>query len=139
MAKLPWLSALLLFLSYLGFGAFLHSLHSADLVWWLAAAYAVVAAASLTIVWKPIRNVFMLGFKSDVGYTILALVSASLAVAIVAWIWIFVYFLVTLAASLLLRVELLVRNSGNSLAFVIIVLISLAGLGVSRFAPVSLP
>ena len=133
MRKLPWLSSLLLLLAYMGFGAFLHSRHSSDLIWWLALAYAVVEAACLTILWKPLRNFFLLGFQSDLGYTVMALVIASFAVVVVAWIQIFIYFLVMLAAALLLRVDLLVRDTRNSFAFVIIILLSLLGLGLSRF------
>ena len=132
MKKLPWLSALLLLLAYMGFGAFLHARHSPDIIWWLALAYAVIEAAILTIMWKPLRNFFLLGFQSDVGYTIMALVIASFAVVVVSWIQIFVYFLVMLAAALLLRVELLVRDIGNSLSFVTILFLSVIGLGLSR-------
>lgn len=134
MKKLPWLSSLLLLLAFMGFGAFLHSRHSSDLIWGLALAYALVESALLTIMWKPLRNFFLLGFQSDVGYTVMALVIASLAVVVVSWIQIFVYFLVMLAAALLLRVELLIRDIGNSLAFVTILLLSILGLGLSRIA-----
>ncbi|MEM8610985.1 MAG: hypothetical protein AAGF93_03125 [Cyanobacteria bacterium P01_H01_bin.105] len=132
MKQLPWLSSLLLLLAYMGFGAFLHSRHSSDLLWWLAIGYAVLESALLTIVWKPLRNFFLLGFQSDAGYTVMALVIASLAVVFVSWIQIFAYFLVMLAAALLLRVELLIRDVGNSLAFVTILVLSLVGLGLSR-------
>lgn len=143
MKQLPWLSSLLLILAYMGFGALLHSRHSPDLFWWLAIGYAVLESALLTIVWQPLRNFLLLGFQSDAGYTVMALMSASLAVVFVAWIQIFIYFLVMLAAALLLRVELLIRNVGNSLAFIIILVLSLAGLGLSRlttaliFAPMA--
>lgn len=132
MKKLPWLSSLLLLLAYMGFGAFLHSRHSSDFIWWLALGHAVIEAALLTVMWKPLRNFFLLGFQSDVGYTIMALVMASLAVVVVSWMQIFIYFLVMLAAALLLRVELLTRDIGNSLAFVTILVLSLMGLGLSR-------
>lgn len=132
MKKWPWLSLLLLLLAHMGFGAFLHSRHSVDFIWWLAVAYAVIEAALLTILWKPLRNFLMLGFQSDVGYTVMALVTASLAVVLVSWIHIFIYFFVMLAAALLLRVELLIRNVGSGLAFVTILLVSLMGVGLSR-------
>ncbi|MBT9314179.1 hypothetical protein [Leptothoe spongobia] len=132
MKNLPWLSSLLLLLAYMGFGAFLHSRHSSDLIWGFALVYAVFEAALLTIMWKPLRDFFLLGFQSDVGYTVMALVVASLAVVVVSWIQIFIYFLVMLAAALLLRVDLLIRDTGNSLAFVTILCLSLMGLGLSR-------
>ena len=68
MKKWPWLSLLLLLLAHMGFGAFLHSRHSVDFIWWLAVAYAVIEAAVLTILWKPLRNFLMLGFQSDHGF-----------------------------------------------------------------------
>ncbi len=132
MRKLPWLSSLLLLLAYMGFGAFLHARHSSDFIWWLALGYAVIESAFLTIIWQPLRNFFLLGFQSDFGYTVMALIIASLAVVVVSWIQIFIYFLVMLAASLLLRVELLIRDVGNSLAFVTILILSAMGLGLSR-------
>ncbi len=132
MKKLPWLSSLLLLLAFMGFGAFLHSRHSPDFIWWLALGYAVLESALLTIIWRPLRNFFLMGFKSDLGYTVMALMLASLAVVIVSWIQIFIYFLVMLAAALLLRVELLIRDVGNSFAFVTILSLSLIGLGLSR-------
>ena len=134
MKKLPWLSSMLLLLAFMGFGAFLHSRDSSDVVWWLALGYAVIESALLTIVWKPLRDFFLLGFKSDLGYTVMALVIASLAVVVVSQIQIFGYFLVTLAAALLLRVELLIRNIGNGLAFVLLLLLSMMGLFLSRIA-----
>ena len=123
---------MLLLLAFMGFGAFLHSRHSSDFLWWLALGYAFLESALLTIVWKPMRNVFLLGFQSDLGYTVMALVIASLAVVVVSWIQIFGYFLVMLAAALLLRVELLIRDIGNSSAFVILLLLSAMGLFISR-------
>lgn len=134
MQKLPWLSALLLLLAYMGFGAFLHSRHSSDLIWALGLCHAIAEAALLTIMWKPLRNFFLLGFQSDVGYTVMALVMASLAVVVVSWIQIFIYFLVMLAAALLVRVELLIRDVGNGFSFVIILALSIGGLGLSRLA-----
>lgn len=134
MKQLPWLSAILLLLAYMGFGAFLHSQNSTNLLWWLGIGHATLEAACLTIIWKPLRNFFLLGFQSDLGYTVMALAIASLAVVITSWIQIFIYFLVMLAASLLIRVELLIRNTNNIVAFITILAISVAGLGLSRLA-----
>ncbi|MEO0458518.1 MAG: hypothetical protein AAF152_18325 [Cyanobacteria bacterium P01_A01_bin.114] len=131
MSSFPWLSSLLLLLSYLGFGAFLHHQSSPDLIWILAISHAFVEAAFLSVAWKPVRNVFLLGFKSDVGYSIMALAIASLSVVIVVWIQIFAYFLAMLAASLLLRVDLLTRDVSNLWSFLTLTLISAAGLALS--------
>ncbi|MEM9908534.1 MAG: hypothetical protein AAF921_26330 [Cyanobacteria bacterium P01_D01_bin.44] len=131
MFSFPWLSSLLLLLSYLGFGALLHHHSSPELIWMLAISHALIESAFLSVAWKPVRNVFLMGFKSDMGYSIMALLLASLAVVIVVWIQIFAYFLVMLAASLLLRVDLLTRDIGNLMSFLTLVLISVAGLALS--------
>lgn len=131
MFSFPWLSSLLLLLSYLGFGTFLHHHNSSELIWMFAISHALLEAAFLSVAWKPVRGLFLMGFKSDVGYSIMALALASLAVVIVVWIQIFAYFLVMLAASLLLRVDLLTRDISNLLSFLTLSLIAFAGLALS--------
>ena len=133
MLKLPWLSMALVMLANIAFAAWLEqqdwNLGQFN-IWYGAIAYAAIQAALISIGWRPTRSVFLQGFKSDFGYSVLALLSASLAVVIVVWIQTVSYFLVMLAAALLFRVELLTRNIGNFLAFIAITLFSWAGLGL---------
>ncbi|MEL6136426.1 MAG: hypothetical protein AAFR42_03305 [Cyanobacteria bacterium J06628_6] len=138
MFKLPWLSALLLILACVAFSAWLTRQGSDLSGWYSAIAYTIVQAACLSIGWKPVRRLFLLGFKSDVGYSIMALFSASLAVVIVVWIQTVSYFLVMLAAALLLRVDLLTRDIGNLLSFMVLTLISWLGLGLGWFVMMSM-
>ncbi|MEO0541070.1 MAG: hypothetical protein AAFZ80_09430 [Cyanobacteria bacterium P01_A01_bin.105] len=128
MLKLPWLSMVLVMSAYVAFAVWL--MGYGDQAWYGAIAYAVGQAALLSIAWQPARRIFLLGFQSDVGYSIMALLSASLAVVIVVWIQTVSYFLVMLAAALLLRVELLTRDVGNVLSFIVITLFSWMGLAL---------
>ena len=83
------------------------------------------------MVWKPVRIFLLLGFQSDVGYAFMALAGASFAVVIVVWSRISSYFLVMLAAALLLRIELFTRRLGSLLSFIAMVIISLMGLALT--------
>lgn len=127
----PWLSAFLLLLSYTAFGGFLHHRGSSELTWLLALLLTAVEASVFSIAWKSARDLLLMGFYSDVGYAAMALIGASLAVVILAWIQISAYFLVMAAAGLLMRVDLLTRSISNLQSFFIIWLISLAGLGLT--------
>jgi hypothetical protein len=131
MLAFPWLSACLFLLANVAFGAFLHDSHASPPFWLLAGLYIAIQAAALSVAWKPVRNFFLLGFKSDLGYAVMALGGASLAVIVLVWLQTFIYFLVMLAAALLLRIDLLARNLSHLLCFVIMVLLSLLGLGLS--------
>ena len=73
----------------------------------------------------------MIGFNSDVGYSLTALLAASLAVVIVAWVNITSYFLVMLAAALLVRVDLFTRRIGTLLSFILLLAVSWLGLTIS--------
>ena len=131
----PMLSALLLLLANMAFGFFLQdSLQgnsAASLVWGAAVAYIIIESSVLSIAWRPTRDFILLGFKSDVGYTMMALAGASFAVVLVVWIKVSSYFFMMVAASLLLRIKLYTRRGGEVLSFIILLGVSLLGLGIS--------
>ena len=62
----------------------------------------------------------------------MALVGASLTVVVLAWAKVSSYFLVMIAAALLLRINLHTRRIGARQSFVIMLVTSLVGLGISR-------
>ena len=115
----------------MAFGLFLHGRGSPELVWIMAISYVVVECGILSVAWKPTQKFLLLGFKSDVGYTLMALGGASLAVVIVAWVQISSHFLVMIAAAMLLRVKLYTGRTGAVPAFVMMSAVSLAGLALS--------
>jgi len=129
--KSHWLSWALLVLSYATYGQLLHSTDSSQLVWLVTLGFIVVKAGILTLLWPPVREFALKGFKTDVGYTIMVLVLASFAVLAVVQFRTFAYMIVLLASALLVRVDCLIDDMGDRLSFLTLVLLSLIGLGIS--------
>jgi hypothetical protein len=129
--KSHWLSWTLLVLSYATFGQLLHTEESDPVIWYVTLGFIVVKAGILTLIWVPVRNFALKGFKTDVGYSIMVLVLASLAVVAVVQFRTFAYIIVLIAAALLVRVDCLVDGMGDRLAFLTLILLSLIGLGLS--------
>jgi hypothetical protein len=132
LVRIPLLSTLLLMLANMAFGLFLHSNYGqSNLVWGLALFYTLLECSSLSIAWRPTRDFILLGFKSDVGYSLMALAGASFAVVLLAWIRISSYFLGIIAAALLLRINLYTRRGGTVISFFVLLSVSLLGLALS--------
>lgn len=121
----------MLLLANMAFGFFLHH-HEFHLTSWiLAVVYVLFECSALSVAWRPARNFVLMGFRSDVGYTCMALAIASFAVVVVAWIQISTYFLMMLCAAILLRVKLYTHRGGPIVSFIIMTLASFIGLGIS--------
>jgi hypothetical protein len=73
----------------------------------------------------------LLGFNSDLGYLLLALGLASLTIAVVSEFRLVAYWSLLIAATLLVRVDLLVARVNSSLAWVSLVVLCWLGLGLS--------
>ncbi|NEQ33171.1 MAG: hypothetical protein F6K04_19600 [Leptolyngbya sp. SIO4C5] len=131
-----WLSFILLFLIYATFGWFLRTWEASHLSWILTAAFLVIKAGILTILWKPSREFVLLGFQSDMGYFVMVMVLASLFVAALVWLQVFAYILMMIAAGLLVRVDLLTRSVNDVLAFITLLAIPALGLAASWLPPV---
>lgn len=128
---------LLFLLANAAFGFFLHDhdgikrgVHS-ELIWASGIAYIVFECSVLSIAWRATRRFMLLGFQSDLGYALMAVGGASLAVIVVVWIQIFSHFLVMLAAATLLRIRLHTCRSGKMRCFLTMLAISFGGLAVS--------
>jgi hypothetical protein len=126
-----WLSWALLVMAYATYGQFLHSVEATPLTWGLSAGFAIALSGMMTILWVRSRQVILLGFRSDVGYSIMVLVLASLAVVAVYHFRGFAYFMVLIAVSLLARIDTLILDLNNALAFLTLSFLSLLGLGLS--------
>lgn len=131
MRQPPLFSVLLLLLANMMFGSFLHEYNQSYLVWGTAIAYIVLECGVLSVAWRPTRDLILLGFQSDVGYTLMALGAASFAVVLVVWVKVSSYFLVMLAAALLLRVKLYTGRGGEVVSFLVLLGTSLIGLSIS--------
>lgn len=131
MRAFPWVSICLALLANIAFGYFLHEFSLSGLTWTLAIIYVFLQCGILSIGWKLVHGFLLLGFQSAVGYTFMALAGASFAVVVLAWARISSYFLVMIATALLLRVDLYTRRVGTKRSFMIMLIVSLIGLGIS--------
>lgn len=129
--KSHWLSWALLVLSYATYGQLLHNNASSQLIWLVILAFIVIKAGVLTFLWQPVRDFLLKGFQTDVGYSVMVLALASLAVVAVTQLRTFAYLIVLIAAALLVRVDCLGDNMGDRGSFMTLVLLSFTGLGLS--------
>ncbi|MGF1570379.1 MAG: hypothetical protein ACFCVD_20285 [Nodosilinea sp.] len=125
------LSGPLMVMAYITYGGFLHSLNTIPLHWALNVSFALALAGVITIFWVPCRDLFLIGFQSDLGYFIMALVLASLAVAAVSRFHLFAYLSMLVAAALLVRVDMLILGFKNGWAFLTLSLLAILGLAIS--------
>jgi hypothetical protein len=117
--------------AYMTYGGFLHQRGMSNLGWALSTVFALILATVTTIGWKLCRRFILLGFQSDLGYFLMALVLASTAVAAVTQFHMFASIALLVAVSLLVRVDMVIANFANGVAFLIMVFLSLLGLGLS--------
>lgn len=127
----PWLSSVLMVAAYMTYGGFLLHIPASLVAWGWSLGFAVVFAALCTVGWKPCRRVLLTGFQSDLGYVVMALVTASLAVAAVTRFRMFSYLSLLVAVTLLTRVDMLIAKFSNRQTWLCMVLLSLLGLGLA--------
>ncbi|MGF1460218.1 MAG: hypothetical protein ACFBSG_14480 [Leptolyngbyaceae cyanobacterium] len=126
-----WLSWGLLILAYATYGQLLHSTQTDEYIWYVTVGFVIVKAGMLTLFWAPVRDFALRGFQSDVGYSIMVLVLASLAVVAVVQFRAFAYIVVLIAAALLVRVDCLIDGLSDRRSFLTLILLALIGLGIS--------
>ncbi len=126
----PWLSSVLMMAAYITYGGFLVHISASPVVWGLSLGFAVVFPALCTICWKTCRRFILMGFQSDLGYVIMALSLASLAVAAVTQFRMFSYLSLLVAVTLLTRVDMLIAKFSNRKTWLCMVLLALLGFGL---------
>lgn len=126
-----WLSWTLLIMAYATYGGFLHDGQTSPLGWALSGLLAIWGAWAITLGWPRLRQLLLLGFQSDLGYFVMALTIASLAVAAVSQFQRFAYFLMLIAVSLLARVDHLIAGYRDVMAFFWLSILALLGLAIS--------
>lgn len=127
----PWLSSVFMMAAYMTYGGFLHSIQASLLAWGWSIAFAVALATVFTVCWQACRRFILLGFQSDLGYVIMALMMASLAVAAVTQFHMFSYLSLLVAVTLLTRVDMLLARFPNRRAWLCMLLLALVGLGLA--------
>lgn len=127
----PWISWGILMLAYFSYGQFLHDSGVEEWVWLLNIGCAIALAGAFTLLWSPTRNLILKGFQSDVGYSVMVLVLAAAAVVAVVQFRVTAYLLVLFASTLLARVDTLIQELNDLMAFLVLTAVALTGLGLS--------
>ncbi len=127
----PWLSSVLMMAAYISYGGFLLYISASTLVWGASLGFAVIFPALCTIAWKPCRRLILMGFQSDLGYVVMALTGASLAVAAVTQFRMFSYLSLLVAVTLLTRVDMLIARFSTPKTWLCMVLLAILGLGLA--------
>ncbi|TVQ23815.1 MAG: hypothetical protein EA367_02080 [Leptolyngbya sp. DLM2.Bin15] len=130
MTKLPWLALGLLLLAYTTFSWFLYAAHVTWLAWAAVLMFTLAEALLLTTFSKGVRSLVRSWLASDVGYFTTIICAAFLVVIALVWVRVFSYVVMVLAAELLARLELQQWQKGRWQSFVILSLVSFAGLGL---------
>jgi hypothetical protein len=129
--RVHWLSWTLLVMAYATFGGFLHHRQVTLAIWAITGLLASGGAWLITLGWPRVRRVILLGFQSDMGYFVMALAAASLAVVAVTQFELFAYFAMLVAVSLLARVDNLIAGFRDAIAFLWLAGLALLGLALS--------
>jgi hypothetical protein len=129
--KGQWISWGLLILAYATFGQLLHHGNVGQSIWLATLGFLVLKALFLTLCWRPLRDLALQGFKSDIGYSLMVLGLASLAVIAVVYFRAFAYTVVLVATALLVRMDCLIDSVDDRLACLILIVLPLVGLGLS--------
>lgn len=125
--KLPWLSSLLLLLTYGIFGWLISADNTSWLLWLILTVFILLVAFILTSPAKLIKNLVPSWLKSDNRASITTIIASFLAVLILCWIHLFIRFLVLLCAAALVRLDLQTEDYHGWQAFVILAMVSLSG------------
>ncbi|WP_155523660.1 hypothetical protein [Nodosilinea nodulosa] len=129
--RVHWLSWTLMVIAHATYGGFLHARSAGPTAWLLSIGIAIGGAGAITLFWPQIRRVILLGFQSDIGYFVMALSLASLAVVAVTQFQLFAYFAMLVAVSLLARVDNLILGIQDTAAFLWLSGLALLGLALS--------
>ncbi|NJK37476.1 MAG: hypothetical protein HC835_04560 [Oscillatoriales cyanobacterium RM2_1_1] len=131
MNPFTWLALFLFTLTYFVVGWYLTDLNLEPHVWVSIAVLIVALAILLTTPSATLKKPMFQWFQSDVG-TFIAVLSGSLTVVIMfTLLQLFITFLMVLASSLLVRMELQNAKWNSWLAFLVLATLPFVGLGLS--------
>lgn len=131
--KLPWVSLVLLVVTYSTLGWVLSTFHEPWGVWVIIVVGSLLVAAFLSSPGVKFRDSSQL-FKSDTRTFFFVVAAAFLSVLILWMLHIFVHALVTISAAILVKLDAQKSRLSNRQTFWILVIVSLAGLGIGAAA-----
>lgn len=132
--KIPWLSLVLLLVTYSTLGWILSAFSESWFIWMLTILGIVLLDLWLSSSWSKIRDHFVRLFKSDSRTFLVAVAAAFLTVFIITWLHIFVHILVIISSGILARLDTQVAGLREWQVFWTLLIISLVGLGLGTIA-----
>ncbi len=127
--KLPWISLVLLLVTYTTFGWLLADWTNNRVIWLAVAFGTTILAGCVTYPSRSVNMGFGGLFKTDVKAFILILVASIASILLVAWIQLFVDLVILAAAGLLVSLDL--KTGGWSKPFSLVLIIGWQLLGIS--------
>ena len=128
--KVPWTSSALLLATYSTFGWFLYPPNYSGFNWVFAAVFAIVIAGLLTAPQRSLRSQILSWSVSNIG-TFIIVVSLAFLTAVVLYLaHVFIHIFLSIAASILLRLDIQTIGIGPWPAFGILSVLSLLGLSL---------
>ncbi len=131
--KVPWLSIALLLATYSTLGWLLSAYHNPWFVWLIIVVGILLLAAALSSPREKFKDSPGL-FKSNTKAFFFVVVAAFLSVILLSRLHIFVHALVVISAATLFRLDAQAARLSNKQIFWILVIVSLAGLGLGLAA-----
>lgn len=131
--KIPWLSLALLLVTYSTLGWLLSAFHNPWFVWVIIVVGVLLLAAALSSPREKFKDRSSL-FKSNTKTFFFVVMAAFLSVILLSRLHIFVHALVIISAATLFRLDAQAARLSNKQVFWILVIVSLAGLGLGLAA-----
>ncbi|WP_088239484.1 hypothetical protein [Calothrix rhizosoleniae] len=128
--RLPWISLTLLLLTYTHLGWVTYQAGYSLVTWLLLVLAILLLTGSFTTPWSKISNFFRFLLQSNLRYFGFTLLGALLLFFILAKFRLFLDILVMIAATMLARLDFQGAGLNEKLAFGIIFIFSLIGLGL---------
>ncbi|MBV9385511.1 MAG: hypothetical protein JOZ78_03680 [Chroococcidiopsidaceae cyanobacterium CP_BM_ER_R8_30] len=133
--KFPWVSLLLLLVSYTVLGWLLYTIpYEHWAIWLVAGVVALLISGALTSALPIVKDIVGFTLKSDSRAFIIVTIAAFLTVLVVTWFNAFAHVLILMSAESLARLELQTARFNQWQAFSILSLVSLVGLGIGGLA-----
>ena len=137
--KSSWVSFTLLLVTYIILGWLLSALHEHWLVWLMVVVGVLLVIAALSTPWSTITNGLNSLLKSDSKIFFAAIALAFLLFAIVCMLHIFAYALIVIAVNILAKIDAQTSGLSARQAFLILAIVSLAGLELGAVAQTLIP
>lgn len=134
--NLPWVSLVLLLVTYITLGWLLAKFHDPIPVWVAVVISIFVLSTLLSSPWSHLRDDLATMFKSDSRAFTFAVLGAFSTVLIITWFHIFAHAMVITAAAILFRLDAQTVGWNEKQIFWVLIIVSLTGLALGGIVPI---